>query len=97
MAFAFPEFSEPTAIAGKRSWTATFDSYDQRNDDAYYLVTVRDDGLEEARFMAQIGMYWAGDDWTTAGFPERLHREVHRVAATGVTNTSYAGSMTSRR
>jgi len=93
MAFTFPQLSEPTAIDAQRSWTATFDSYDQRNEDAYYVVTIQEAGREVARFMAQIGLYWAGDDWTGPGFAQRLQQEVHKIAATGKTNTTYTGKM----
>jgi hypothetical protein len=93
MAFTFPPYQEPTAIDARRSWTATFDSYDQRNDDVYYVVTVHEAGREAARFMVQVGLYWAGDDWTVPGFVERLTQELHKVAATGKTNTSYTGAM----
>jgi hypothetical protein len=93
MSFAFPEFSEPNDLDAQRSWTAIFDSYDQRNDDAYYRVRICDGDLEAAPFMVQVGLYWAGDDWTLPSFGERLQQELHRVAVTGVTNTSYTGSM----
>jgi endonuclease YncB( thermonuclease family) len=94
MSFAFPQFQAPTAIDPQRSWTATYDSYDQRNDDVYYVVTVHEAGRDVARFMVQAGLYWAGDDWTGPGFVERLHEEIHKVAATGETNTSHTGTMT---
>ena len=92
MTFVFPRFDEPTAIDPRRSWTATFDSYDQRNDDAYYVVSVRQDTREVTRFVAQVWLHWAGDDWTGPEFVERLRREVHAVASTGRTNTPYLGS-----
>jgi hypothetical protein len=87
--FTFPAFSEPTPIDAKRSWTATFDSYDQRNEDCYYVVTLS----TGERFMVQVALYWAGDDWSGPGFAERLKQEIHKVAATGKTNTSYTGAM----
>src|SRR5262249_45890052 len=36
MTFTFPEYTQPTPLDAQRSWTATFESYDQRNDDVYY-------------------------------------------------------------
>jgi endonuclease YncB( thermonuclease family) len=93
MAFSFPQFREPMPIDTQRSWTATFDSYDQRNDDVYYVVTIREGGTDVARFMVQVGLYWAGNDWTGPGFIKRLHQELHKVAVTGKTNTSYTGTM----
>jgi hypothetical protein len=35
MAVTFPSYEQPTPIDATRSWTATFSSYDQRNDDVY--------------------------------------------------------------
>jgi hypothetical protein len=96
MSFTFPPFSEPTPIDAGRSWTATFDSFDQRNDEAY-VVTVREAGREDARFMAQIGLYWAGDDWTGPGFVPRLRDELRRVAATGPPDARAAVRGPSRR
>jgi hypothetical protein len=87
----FPTFDEPTPIDARRWWTAAFDSYDQRNDDAYYVVTVHESAREVARFVVQVSLYWAGDDWTGPAFAERLRRETHAVASTGRTNTTYPG------
>jgi len=93
MAFDFPDFQVPIPLDAQRAWTAAFDSYDQRNDDAYYVVTLHDAGREVARFMVQVGVSWAGDDFTGAGFLPRLRDELQRVAATGKANTGYTGAM----
>jgi hypothetical protein len=91
MSFTPPEFSEPVALDAERAWTAVYDSYDQRNDDVYFRITVRGpDG--ESSLMAQIGMYWAGDEWTGPDFRERLQNELHKVALSGKSNTTYIGS-----
>ncbi|MEZ4361745.1 MAG: hypothetical protein R3B48_16270 [Kofleriaceae bacterium] len=92
MTFCYPEFSTPIALDDDRAWTATYDSYDQRNDDVYYRITIG-----ETSFMAQVGLYWAGEDWTTPEFRARLQDELHRVAARGVTNTTYTGAMVPQR
>jgi hypothetical protein len=42
MSFTFPQFHDPIPIDATRAWIADFHSYDQRNDDCYYLVTVRE-------------------------------------------------------
>jgi hypothetical protein len=91
MTFSFPQFPEPAAIDARRSWTATFDSYDQRNDDAYYIVAAHLDAREVARFVVRVSLHWAGDDWTGPAFAERLRQETHPVAVTGATNTTYTG------
>jgi len=93
MEFRFPEYAEPTPIDPAHSWTATFESYDQRNDDAYYVVTIHEGGAPIARFMVQVWLSWAGDDWSRPEFAERLRREIHEAAVTGKTNTSYIGAM----
>ncbi|HOW43938.1 MAG TPA: hypothetical protein PK919_02070 [Candidatus Aminicenantes bacterium] len=93
MAFTWPDFSVPEALAGQRSWTAAFDSYDQRNDNAYYVVTLREPGLEPRRFMAQIDVGWAGSDWETPGFVSGIRSRIAWVAGAGRTNTSYSGPL----
>jgi hypothetical protein len=93
MSFTFPRFDRPTAIDATRSWTADFDSYDQRNDDCYYRVTIREGDREVARFHVVIALDWAGDDWTGPEFATRLREEIHKVANDGKPNTAYDGAM----
>jgi hypothetical protein len=88
---SFPRFDEPVALDERRAWTAVFDSYDQRHDDVYYVLTVREQGREVARFMAQTWVQ--GDDWTTTAFLDDLRDQLHQVAVTGATNTRYTGAM----
>ena len=101
MSFDWPTFDDEP-LDDARAWSARFDSFDQRNDDIYYLVTVhaihaihalRATGEGErviATFMAQVPAP-AGDDWTGPAFVEELKRKLARVAATGETNTTYRG------
>ncbi len=90
MSFTWPEFTnEP--LDGGRTWSAKFDSYDQRNEDCYYVITVYEAGNVIASFMAQAGTEFAGDDWTGPGFLVELNRRLAQVAATGQTNTTYRG------
>ncbi|GIH29385.1 hypothetical protein Aph01nite_76950 [Acrocarpospora phusangensis] len=93
MTFTFPEFCESTAIDASTSWTATFESYNQRLDDVYYVVTRREGTQPVTSFIVQVGLHWAGDDWRGPGFVQRLHRYIHEIAATGRTNTDYIGKM----
>lgn len=93
MEFKWPSFSEPTVIDPSRSWTARFDSCDQRNDNVYYIVTLLENGREPRRFMAQVDVGWAGNDWTGPEFAARLRERIHWVARDGVTNTSYSGPL----
>jgi len=78
VAFTMPEFLEPTAIDAARSWTATYDSYDQRHDVSYYRVTIHEGVRDVGEFMVDVFMFPAGDDWTTAGFVAYLRDEIHQ-------------------
>lgn len=90
MSFTWPEFiSQP--LDGGRTWSAKFDSYDQRNEDCYYLVTIHEGDRVVGSFMVQAGTEFAGDDWTGPAFLEELRKRLARVAATGQTNTTYTG------
>ncbi|CAN1208974.1 hypothetical protein TUMEXPCC7403_02040 [Tumidithrix helvetica PCC 7403] len=91
MAFEFPQFHEPIPINSSSSWTATFDSYDQRNDDCYYLITVREGEHQVSQFMTAVGLWWADDDWSDLKFTDRLREALAIVAATGQSNTNYRG------
>ena len=93
MEFKWPSFSEPMVIDPSRSWTATFDSYDQRNDNCYYIVTLLESGRAPRRFMAQVDVGWAGDDWTSPGFAARLRERIGWVARDGESNTRYSGPL----
>ena len=93
MEFTWPCFSEPMVIDPSRSWTAKFDSYDQRNDNCYYIVTLLESGREPRRFMAQVDVGWAGSDWTGPEFAARLRDRVDWVAREGAANTSYSGPL----
>jgi len=97
MAFTFPEYTQPTPLDAQRSWTAAFESYDQRNDDVYYVVTLHEAGREDVRFIVQVFPYWAGDDWSGPEFAERMRQELHKLAGAGKTNTQYTGAVTRPR
>ncbi|MCU1279404.1 MAG: hypothetical protein JWM53_2950 [bacterium] len=90
MSFTWPEFTnEP--LDGSRTWSAKFDSYDQRNEDCYYVVTLFDGERATGSFMAQVGTEFAGDDWTRPEVLQQLRARLASVAATGQTNTNYRG------
>jgi hypothetical protein len=93
MEFQWPAFAEAVVIDPSRSWTAAFDSYDQRHDNCYYIVTLCENGKAPRRFMAQVDVGWAGDDWTTPEFTSRLRERIDWVARAGATNTSYSGPL----
>ena len=87
-----PRFDEPTPIDATRSWTAEFDSYDQRNDDAYYIVTTYAAARPTDRFMVQVFLYGI-EDWRTAEFVGTVRDALHRAAVAGRTNTDYRGPL----
>lgn len=91
MSFSWPQFPSPIPLGDGRSFTAVFDSYDQRNEECYYRVTLYTDDASST-FMAQVGTEWAGDDWSTPEFSRQLLDGIRRVAASGRSNTGYAGS-----
>jgi hypothetical protein len=84
---SWPTFSNE-AVADNRTWSATFDSYDQYRDFVYYLVTLLSSA---APFMVQIALDWAATirDWDSLEFIAGLRAEIARVAATGKTNTTH--------
>jgi len=90
VAFEFPEFTQPVELPDGRSWTACYDSYDQRHDVAYYVVTIA--GRRADPVVAEVWMWPAGEDWTTPGFAGWLRDQVHAIAVTGASNTPYRPS-----
>ena len=59
------------------AWTAVFDSYDQRNDDLYYVVSIHEAGHEVTRFMIQLFPSWAGESWAEAAETAPKNARVH--------------------
>jgi len=91
VSFTMPEFPEPTPIDSARSWTAAYDSYDQRHDVSYYRVTIHAGDRDVGRIMAEVFMSPAGDDWRTPDFVPYLRAEIHQTAVRGTSNTEYRG------
>jgi hypothetical protein len=87
----WPSF-EGVPLEGAKTWSASFDSYDQRTDDCYYLVTLFEEGRELARFMVVVFLAGVngGADSSTA-LAERLREELARHARTMKSNTDYIG------
>jgi hypothetical protein len=81
----------PTPIDAEHSWTAEFESWDQRLDDAYYWVTVWRDGTPVKTFMAKVnGPMWE-ERWDDPAVAAKLRQSVHEVAVAGEPNTDYLG------
>jgi hypothetical protein len=91
--FSWPAFAcEP--LDGHRTWSATFDSYDQHHDVCYYAIQLFDGPAALPAFTVEIGMEVAPDidDWTTPGFLPALRARLAELAAMGATNTSHIAS-----
>ena len=85
-------FDEPVALDGGRSWTAVVESYDERGDDAYYIVTIEGPGVPARHVMAQVFLGAFGD-LRAPGFRDWLQGGLGKVAGSGKSNTDYKGSM----
>jgi hypothetical protein len=88
MGFDWPVFDhEP--LAANRSWSATFDSFDQYHDDCYYVVELFEGAKQLATFTVQIGMEFAPDNhWEEPEFLPALRSRIADAAAAGKTNTT---------
>jgi hypothetical protein len=86
MAKPFPQFTEPIPLPDGASWTAEFDSYDQRTDSAYYCITRT--GKEGGGVQL-----WARVHCDGVPNEEQLRTDVGDVAASGEANTDHKGSM----
>jgi len=83
---SWPEFNNEPLVDG-RTWSATFESYDERHDDVYYVVTLSD-GTD---LMAQCSATFSSDAWIETEVRDTLRERIGRVAATGKSNTDYRG------
>jgi len=83
----WPTFTDEP-LADDRTWSATFDSYDQYRDFVYFLVTLQS---SSAPFMVQIALDWAATikDWDSPELIAGLRAQIARVAAAGKTNTTH--------
>ncbi len=86
---AFPQFDQPEALDDGRSWTARFESFDQRNDDVYYTVQLIADGATSS-FLAKLS--YLGQDQDSDALATDFAGQLRDVATTGKTNTDYVGS-----
>ena len=81
----WPDFTDERLDA-QRTWSARFDSYNQRTDDVYYRVTIKEGGSEGAPFMVEAGVAWLGD-LQGPQFVEKLRGQIRDLAAAGKANT----------
>jgi hypothetical protein len=86
--FIWPRFDGPVEITADRTWTALFESYDQRNEACYYVVSLHENGKISGQIMACVDVGWAGDDWTEPSFASHIKSNIHSVVCTGKSNTN---------
>ena len=91
MSYAAPQFAERIPIDATRSWTAEFESFNERTLDLYYIVTVHDGVRPAATFIAEVFPWWSVEKWDDPAFVGRLRDALHEVAVTGRSNTAYRG------
>ena len=89
MDFQMPAFPQPTKLSDVFSWTATYDSFDQRNDDCFYVITLHNSIGVDDQFKAKVWMHWAPDtSWDTPEFLAQLRGELHKIATDRISNTT---------
>lgn len=93
----WPQFLMPTRLPDGRAWTAVFESYDQRNDDVYYYVTLTEEGRDAAGFHVRVCVPPEGEGSSGPALRGLLRGEIHRVAESGRANTEYQGSLAGRQ
>lgn len=82
----FPQFDAPESLPDGASWTAEFDSYDQRTESAYYCIRRLDAAGQKTELWARVHCNGVPDD-------KQLHADVKDVAERGESNTSHTDSM----
>lgn len=93
MKATWPQFLKPTRLGDGRAWTAVFDSYDQRNDDVYYYVTIVEAGGDPRGFFVKAAVPPEGESSAGPALRSLLREEIHRLAEEGRSNTDYSGSL----
>ncbi len=68
-------FEKPTMIDEKKSWTAEFDSYNQRTEDVYFSVTIWEDDEAVNKFI--VKSYRMGSDIDARNY---IKADIHQAA-----------------
>jgi hypothetical protein len=89
-----PKFETPQPLTTSRTWTAAFDSYDQRNEWLYYIITRHEHGTEVDRLLAQLDAWRGGASWAMPVFIEGVRRDLEELARLGQSNVRYRGTLT---
>jgi hypothetical protein len=87
MPFNWPNY-ESEALGDGRTWSGTFESFEQRNDVAYYEITIHDGGRGDwPPFTVAVGTGLIPDsEFGKPDFPATLREYVVLVAKEGHTN-----------
>ena len=92
MEFSWPVFTKQRLAGSPRTWTATFESYDQHLDLIYYQVVILDGDQPVFEFTAKVSVpVVPNDDWRRPEFTTELHGLIADVAASGQSNSTYEG------
>lgn len=89
MESALTDFADPITLADGRTWTARFDSFDQRTDCCYYGLAVTGP-TGTSRFVVRVDIWWSESD-VEPKYRERLQDELSALARKGHTNTEWKG------
>lgn len=77
------------ALADGRAWSGTFDSYNQRTDEAYYFITIHEAGGDLPRFLVAVGLGMIRDtEFENPKFPEKLRQQILSETRRGKTGVS---------
>jgi hypothetical protein len=97
MKTSWPQFLRPTRLEDGRSWTAVFESFDQRNDDVYYYITIVEPGCDPSAFFVRVSVPPEGEGSSGPALRALLREDIHRMAESGRANTDYNGSLVGRQ
>jgi len=85
----YPQFRDQQWLDSSHTWTAVFDSYNQRTEDLYYAVDRYENGRLVDHLTAELDAWRGGMAWTLPVFAEMLRREIEDIARSGASNTEY--------
>lgn len=86
---SWPNF-ENESLGDARSFSATFESFNQHMDEVYYTVTVHGGSPSgESTFKVKVDMSWVGDgNWDKPDFAPKLRDAIAAFAKAGKGNVS---------
>ena len=86
MAFDWPTYDRE-ALEHGQTFSATYESFNQYMDEAYYTVTIHDGAHDRAPFTVIVHMGWVGDgNWQKPDFAPKLRDQIVLLAKDGKRN-----------